>query len=472
MWYQSEVPSDRTHTEYRWLAAILVSLSAGTLFYSQRTTLDWDEGFHLLAASLINAGRRPYVDFCFPQPTLHAYWNALWLRVFGGGWRGPHAVAALLTCGAIALTADFIFRRTHQLTAAMVAALFVGLNAMVVEFGTKAQAYGAGTFLTVAAFRLTVGRPNLLRALLAGCLAGAAAACTLLTAPVCIVLFLWTAWQRRFAHAAAFLAGSVVGLLPVLISLLRDPYLTWFNLVEYHVFFRQVGWVGATQNDLQVLASWVDSGQALLLGLFAVAGLVFVRKAEFYLAAAMAAALGFEAATAHPTFPQYLIFSVPFLAMPAALGFCEVASRLSLRPRWAFIALTAVLALGLTNSLVAMAENNNTWDNMEALARKVEQVTPVNAAVLADPPVYFVLRRPVPEGMNFPASHRLELPAAQAARLHIVSQSQLERRVPAGDFATVETCKGDEDEIQTLHLPTHYSQSATIGDCQVYWGFK
>ena len=199
--------------------------------------------------------------------------------------------------------------------------------------------------------------------------------------------------------------------------------------------------------------------------------LLYVRKAGFYLAAAMAAALAAEEAIAHPTFPQYFIFTVPFLAMPAAVGFCEVAARLSLRPRWALTALTAVLGLSLANSLVAFKENNNTWDNIEALARKVKQVTPANGAVLADPAVYFALHGPVPSGMEFPASHLLELPAAQAARLHIVPQSQMERRVPAGGFATVETCKGDEDEMQTLHLPAHYSQSVTIGDCQVYWGF-
>jgi hypothetical protein len=157
---------------------------------------------------------------------------------------------------------------------------------------------------------------------------------------------------------------------------------------------------------------------------------------------------------------------VPFRAMLAAVGFSEFP-----RPGWAIGALTVVLALSLANSLVEMAEDNNTWNNMEALARKVEQVTPDSAAVLADPPVYFAMRRPVPSGMEFPASHNLELPTEQAARLHIVPQSQLERRVRAGDFATVETCKGDEDEMQALQLPKFYVEKATIGDCDVYWGF-
>ncbi len=164
--------------------------------------------------------------------------------------------------------------------------------------------------------------------------------------------------------------------MPVLISFATAPYLTWFNLVEYHVFYRQVRWGGATQHDFGVLASWVDSGQTLLLGLFAVAGLCLVRerKPEFYLAAWMAVGLSLEAAVAHPTFPQYFIFMAPFLAILAGTGFCEVASRLSLPLRWAVPALAALLLLSLGNSLTDVRADNNTWTNMETLARKVKQV--------------------------------------------------------------------------------------------------
>ena len=469
--YQFKVPSV---AEYRRLYVLLAVLSAGILFYSQQTTLDWDEGFHLVAASLVAAGKRPYVDFCFPQPLLHAYWNALWLQLTGGGWRGPQAVAAVLTCGAMGMTADFVLRRCG-LPAAWVAGLFVGLNAIVVEFGTKAQAYAAGTFLTVAAFRALAGRAGVPRSFAAGILAGAAAACSLLTAPACVVLLLWTAWQRRWKHAAAFVAGAFLPLLTLLVPLLRAPDRTWFNLVQYHVYFRHVGWTDATENDLRVLVSWVDSGQALLLGLFAVAGLICIRKSdwtpaqkgEFYLAAWMAAGLGAEAAVAHPTFPQYFIFVVPFLAMPAAVGFREV-----VKPAWGAIALAALLGLSLTRSLVDLQESNHTWDEMAALARNVEQVTPAGAQVMADPPVYFALHREPPSGLEFPASNTLELPAAMADALHILPRSRLAARVRAGGFATVETCKGDEDEIEALELPKLYAHSASVGDCQVYWGLK
>ena len=480
MCYHSKVPFNHGH---RWIF-ILFPLFAGILVYSQVTTLDWDEGFHLVAASLIAAGKRPYIDFCFPQPALHAWWNSFWLSLTGGGWRVPHLVAALLTCGAIGMTADFVYRRfpvaDWQHIAACVAAMLVGLNAVVYEFATTAQAYGACTFLTIAAFRVAVARPRFRGIVVAGCLAGAAAACSLLAAPAAVVLLLWQLWQRKWYQATVFLLGLILGTLPVLVSFIRAPYPTWFNLVEYHVFFRRTRWSGATQHDLQVLASWVDSGQALLLGLLAVAGLWYVRKSdwspqrksEFYLAAWIAGGLAIEAAIAHPTFAQYFVFMVPFLAMPAALGFCDVASRLSMQPRRAMTALAGLLLLSLANSLVEMRDDNNTWTGMEALARKVEQVTPANGSVLADPPVYFAMHQPPPSGMEFPASSKLELPAPMAALLHIVPLSELERRVHAGEFATAETCKGDEEEVVALDLPKLYSKSETIAGCIVYWAFK
>jgi hypothetical protein len=447
----------------RWPYAIAALVCAGILAYSQLTTLDWDEGFHLVAASLIAAGKRPYIDFCFPQPPLHAWWNALWLTLTGNGWRVPQAVAALLSCGAVLLTGDFVARRVSPV-AGCVAALLVGLNSIVVEFGTTAQAYGACMFLTVAAFRATVAR----RAVFAGFLAAAAVGCSLLTAPACLVLLIWHVVLRR---QWTFLAGMVLPQLPLCISLIRAPYQTWFNLVQFHTSFRDAGWSETFDHDLDVITAWVDSGPALILAVFALAGLWFVqnRGPEFHLAGWMAVALSAEAVVAHPTFSQYFICVVPFLAILAAVGFTQFTERLAIPLRWAMPALALLLLLGLGRSLVEMREDNNTWTTMEALAKKIDQVTTPNAAVLADPPVYFALHRLPPSGMEFPASHAVQLPAGQLALLRIVPQDELERRVRAGEFATAETCKGDEEEIQALDLPKVYSQSETIGRCTVYW---
>src|ERR1700693_2156227 len=94
-----------------WLLAVLALYAAALLVYAEKWAYTWDEGFHLLAAQLINAGKRPYIDFCFPQTPLNAYWNAEWMRLLGENWRVPHAFAALFTVGAVMLTARFTFLR-------------------------------------------------------------------------------------------------------------------------------------------------------------------------------------------------------------------------------------------------------------------------------------------------------------------------------------------------------------------------
>src|SRR5581483_1527961 len=94
-----------------WLWGIFALIAAGLLVYSQTVSFVWDEGFHLLAAQLILTGKKPYLDFCFPQSPLNAYWNAWWMSILGQSWRVAHALAALLTVGAVLLTADFVARR-------------------------------------------------------------------------------------------------------------------------------------------------------------------------------------------------------------------------------------------------------------------------------------------------------------------------------------------------------------------------
>src|SRR5215472_13739405 len=124
----------------RLLIASLVSLlAAGLLIYSQTKAFAWDEGWHLLAAQSILRGKRVYLDFCYPQTPLNAYWNAGWMRIFGDTWRTAHAVAAGMTALAVLLFGDYLLRRfpaeRWRLAAGVTGVALVGLNAMVFEYG-------------------------------------------------------------------------------------------------------------------------------------------------------------------------------------------------------------------------------------------------------------------------------------------------------------------------------------------------
>jgi hypothetical protein len=401
------------------LYGLVSLLFAALLVYSDTGAVAWYEGFHVLAAQLINAGKRPYLDFLFPQTALNAYWVALCMRIFGESWRVVHALAATATGAAVLLTADFILRRfpigDWKLPAAVFAAFATALNVMVFEFGTIGQAYGLCLFLIVAAYRssvLSVERDNPFWPLLAGCTAGAAAASSLLTAPVAPVLLLWIAFQsptKRFVKSAAFVTGALIPFLPLLWLYLQSPRQVWFNIFDYHFFFRQVEWEGAIRHDLEVLTSWIDSSQALLLGLLALAGIFFIAKrsgwdralrSDFYLCGWLALALSLHISNAHPTFARYFLFTVPFLAILASVGLYAAASRLDSPNRpWRPVMILAVLfSFALARALYEKRDNMN-WRDFEQVAHKVSEVTPPGQSLLADEFVYFLLKRQPPSGM-------------------------------------------------------------------------
>jgi hypothetical protein len=469
---------------------VLALVAVGMLAYAQTMAFHWDEGFHLLAARLIDAGKRPYLDFVFPQTPLNAYWNAMWMAIFGQSWHVVHALATLATVGSILLIARYVStlfpERQWRQAAAFAALALFGLHSEVWIYGTIAQAYALCLLLSVAAYRSAIAavaraRPGM--SALAGLFAGAAAASTLLTAAVGPVLLIWMWFHNRsgnrLAKAAAFLAGGALACTPVLVLFARGPQQALFNLLEYNTIYRRVAWPGATGHDLGVVTDWINSSPSLLLVLLAVAGLLFMKKdgfdsarrAELHLCLWLVLAVGTMNLFAHPTFPQYFIFLIPFLAVLATAGFLAAVARLgnANRPRpWA-IGVVCVMALSLGNSIYE-DRDSDTWHDVEQVAEKVEQVTPRGAPLYAPEQIYFLARWPVPSGMEVSDSHKLQFTPARAALLHVLPRPALDREIQAGAFATAVSC--DDDEIEKLKSWKVYSQSVDFDDCSVFWALE
>jgi len=520
---------------YLWLCGAISLVAAGFLVYALNWAFTWDESYHLVAAQLVNAGKTPYIDYCFPQSPLNLYWNAAWMRVLGETWRVPHAFAALFATAAALLMADYVFirfpDRNWRLVGAIAAALMIGLNAMVFIYGPLAQPYGICLFGLAAAFRVSLraverngpGLPGV-----AGLLAGIAAASSLLTAAALPVLAIWLLAQNRagskWSKLAAYCGGAAIPFAPVYRLFWLGPRQTWFNLFQYHLFYRKLYWPETTQHDLEILTSWVDSGQALVTGALAVFGWIYLaRKAEWprtlknelYLCVWLAAALSAEVGSAHPTFSRYFLLAVPFLAVVAVVGLYAASSQLlpmlesgngggpggSARPShdlvpsraqgapregavavpsfskssersWLPVLLLAIVfALGLGRSLYDHANELGTWKSYESTARLVDQVTPRGAPLYADEPIYFLTHRIPPPGFELYYTHKLELPPAQAALLHILSNAEVKRQVQSGMFATAYSCDRN-DEITDYGLNNLYQHHKEVGDCTIFWDLK
>ncbi|HEX6895632.1 MAG TPA: hypothetical protein VF146_10175 [Bryobacteraceae bacterium] len=474
-----------------WLCGLVALLFSGLLFYSQTQAFSWDEGFHLLASALILRGKRPYLDFCFPQTPLNAYFYAGWMRVFGESWQAAQVAASILTAAAILLTASYVLKRypvrEWRLAGAILAALFVGLNDTVVFFGTIAQAYALCLLLLVASFRVAVvavERVSPLVSATSGLLAGAAAASSLLTAPAVPVLLGWTLFANRagnrWTKMVAFLAAAALPLTPVLWLFLQSPRVVLFNVAGYQLFGRRAKWEGATSHDLNVLTSWVDSGPALLLGALALAGFAFLARKtnwprairlEFYLCAWLAGGIALEIGAAHPTFSWYFVFTVPFLAILAIAGFAEVTARLYRPDRQALpvMIVSVLLAVGLWRALQQDIQEMN-WPKMEGIARQILKVTPPNGSIWAGEQFFFLTHRDPPDGMEFQAAQKMEMPMSEAAPLHILPAQELARRVAAGAYDTIQNC--DQDRIKELGLPQKYRNNEDLEECTIFWKKK
>jgi 4-amino-4-deoxy-L-arabinose transferase-like glycosyltransferase len=478
----------------RLLAAYLVMLATGLLVESQTQAFTGDEGYHLVAAQSIIHGRRPYLDFCFPQSPLNAYWNAAWMRIFGDTWRTAHAVAALLTALAVVLTADYLRRRfpvsEWRMPLAITAVFLFGLNARVFFCGPVGQAYGICLFGLVAAFRAAVRAVEDERVILAGAaglFASVAANSSLLTAPVPIVLLIWIVACNRAGSkggkAAAFIAGCTVACIPLAWLFLHGPRQTIFNIVEYQGRYRRVDWPGAISHDIDVLLSPFDSSQALVLGVLAVGGLVSARKApwdraarsEFYLCAWLAIAEIVFIANGHPTFSQYYMFAVPFLTILACLALYAAGTTLAAahRPRWPVLVPCLIVFLAFAKSLYERHRDYESWREVEAIAQKIREIHPAGP-ILADDAIYFLLRYPIPPGFELNDSHKLDLGSAMMAKMHLVSKAELERQIRSGYFDLVETWASQawkqDTWIEDVGLPKLYAYHIAVADGDIYWG--
>lgn len=471
------------------LWVLLAALSLGLLTFALTAAPPWNEGLHLVAAQLIRAGKRPYLDFFYQHPPLYTYLNAAWMGVFGDSWRSAQSLPALLIAGCVVLVASYAHSRLDQsewrTAGAAAAALLVGLHAPVIRYGAIAQPYAFCLFLLVLAFRLVtgaVGREKSWLAVWGGLCAGSAASSSLLAGPAAPILFFWMLRHNRagssWCKAAAFLAGVTIAFLPLLSLAVRAPRQVWFDVFGYHLLYRRpenLPWQ-YLKHDFKVITGWLDSPQALLLAGLAGAALRHItgarqlpqQRAEYRLCVWLTCGLAVIAAVASPTFAGYFVLMIPFLGLLAAVGFYAAGTAwwAPRRPAWMVVFLAAILAAGVAKWFFQhRAIFSFSWRRYERIAETVNQITPPDGLVYAIPEIYFAARRVPPPGLeNLFSSY---LPPAVAAAQKLVPASLIEQWLSAGRFDTV--LMADPAKADALGLPRLYAKRDRIDGFDIFW---
>ena len=329
-----------------WILA--ASNVAVFLAYSQFYAYVGDEPFHLLTAQLIRAGNKPYIDFFYQHPPLHAYLTA-GLFHLNETWRMSHAFSALAAAGSCVLAGcyarDLFVEPVARLTAGMLAMVFVAANCYALIFATTGLPYGFCLLCSMAA--LFFSRPGRrFHVFASGLFAGAAAASNLLTLPVLALVFLRILIRDK-RRVLVFVAGAAIAIAPLLVLLAQSPGDVLFNLVGYHLADRpSLGWrfnvrqmvawfwsvQGAMLTALAILAFWfrrtetsAERGSALRSSTLAAGQCRWSEEVRWCSLTALS--LVALIACAKTTSSFYLLLALPFLAVLAAAGTVELARR-------------------------------------------------------------------------------------------------------------------------------------------------
>lgn len=457
---------DHTGTLMLWQARVIVLLGAFIIVaISQLGLAGADEGFHLLAASLVSAGKVPYRDFFYQHPPLFPYLYAGWMQFAGETWRSAHFLSALLTLGTGWLVGTYLVSRyiASRTSAAVFTFLLLCLNLQFVWLGTIGHPYALCMFLSVLAFRLVIRgirHSSTGITFLAGLAAGGSVISSFLAAPILPIVSIWILCQkgaqRRAALFAWFFVGAAVWLVPLAGLFLQAPQPMLFELVEYHLYYRGPDYRVPPSNSfvsgLRALFSWARSGDRLAATLLALVGfwsLMFrftperKHRAELSLAAALASVLALFICTPYPTFTMYFVVVTPFACILAYHGVTVL-----IGVRWTFgrSALALCLcAVVLTATAIRPADRQDEsvwgvfggWNDTDAMAAAINRVAPSDAAIFAPEEVQFAARRLPHQGLENSYAAELNVSSGLMTLLNVVPKSQIEDRIRQGWFAAV-----------------------------------
>jgi hypothetical protein len=230
--------------------ALVVSSSllylAGLLYYASIRPIDGDEGFYTTAARLVWEGKTPYKDFFFQQAPLLPYLYS-WIWTIH-----PRSLVAMrmlsAACGGLEvllLGLGLVSAKRLPAKVALAAFAAVLLNPYSVSWNVVVKTFAvANLLMTIATICLYIAlRSGRLRWFFASAFAlGVCVSVRSLYGLLIPAVFLGMLYQEfrssrnPYPRCLIFLAGALVGGLPMIVSFVRYPHAFIFNNLTYHHF--------------------------------------------------------------------------------------------------------------------------------------------------------------------------------------------------------------------------------------------
>ena len=473
--------SQRPSRRFALAVIVVASLTywVGLIYYAQTRPIDGDEGYYATAARLVWEGKTPYHDFFYQQTPLLPYLYSWIWGVHPGLLVAMRTQSAVFGGLAVFLWGIFlVFAKRLPAKLALATFAIVLLNPYWVAWHVVVKTYAVSNLLISVAIICLYWALHSERSwwfLFAGLALGICTSVRSLYGPIILaVLILQTYRDRqaslpRYRRTLTLLAGTTVGMMPMLISFFREPQVFLFNNIRYHSLDAGYLWL-----DAKLVEGYGGLGHVLLLliahgivGLFvfhpyftvetaiAVVGLLsWLRLRRNHLQPNPQDDLFFQLvflmlvvymATALVPFPLYEQYFdsplIPFLIPFVAEGLRTI---FRAREKWTFLLPAFAILLVWGEIPWESAWNSNSSDWQMASYRKVTDAIAANSAsndiVLSFWPGYvFESGRRYWPGLEDNFTYRItnKVTPAERERYHIASVQQVTDAVSSRSAALV-----------------------------------
>jgi len=389
--------------------------------------LDDDEGYLALAAKLVAHGKTPYVSFWFSQAPLMPYVYGGWGQIFHNSWYVLRALSVLLTVALGCIMYVHVLRRWSSRRLATLAVLLYATIPLGFQWYPTVKTYALTTLLLFAAY--VWAESNTARAwFVSGILLGLAVDVRLLVASA-VVAFAF--YARR--HIGQFLIGLAIGLLPVVWLFVIGPARFLNDTLATHTARRSMSLTENLSQKVRIVARVLVEPHFLFLVVIALLlAALSIRRKRLPLSVAIAATLAITSLLPTPSYAQYFVTLIPFLAVAAIelIDLLTISAKVIELRVLAVVALLLLLPAGWSLHHITSSDSTRRVADVRRASRAVNRLTHENEVVLAFWPgfVYETHARQMPglESDSAPAAvDNIHLSPARAAKYRMLSSGEI-----------------------------------------------